>query len=114
MPKCYIISCVACDRLHEISRRDALTCSTRCRVWLKRHPERLQDFRKVCKQMDVTPISVLMAKAVIRLRPDLDERVSAGELTLEDAQNLVAGAFHDLVTKIAKAELAANKTKAMA
>jgi hypothetical protein len=66
----------------------------------------------VCKQMDVTPTSVLMAKAVIRLRPDLDKRISAEELTLEDAQNLVAGAFHDLVTKIAKAEIAANKAKA--
>jgi hypothetical protein len=63
----------------------------------------------MCKQMDVTPISLLMAKAVIRLRPDLGKRISAGELTLEDAQSLVAGAFHDLVMKIAKAEIAANK-----
>jgi len=65
----------------------------------------------MCKHMDVTPISVLMAKGVIRLRPDLGERISAGELTVEDAQSLVASAFHDLVTKIAKAEIAANKAK---
>jgi hypothetical protein len=65
----------------------------------------------MCKHMDVTPISVLMAKAVIRLRPALGERISAGELTVEDAQSLVASAFHDLVTKIAKAEIAANKAK---
>jgi len=61
--------------------------------------------------MDITPISVLMAKAVIRLRPDLDERISAGELTLEDAQSLVASAFHDLVMKIAKAEIAAEQSQ---
>jgi hypothetical protein len=71
----------------------------------------LQEFRKICKHMDVTPISVLMAKAVIQLRPDLSERISAGELTVENAQSLMAGAFHDLVTKIAKAEIAANKAK---
>ena len=112
MAKCYIICCAICGRLHETSRRDALTCSSKCRVSLHRHPERLQDFRKVCTQMDVSPISVLMAKAVIRLRPDLDERISAGELTVEGAQSLVAEAFHDLVTKIAKAEIAANKAKA--
>ena len=33
------------------------------------------------------PIIVLMAKAVIRLRPDLGERISAGELTVEDAES---------------------------
>jgi hypothetical protein len=107
MAKCYIISCVACNRLHEVCRSDALTCSTRCRVWLSRHPKRLQKFREICERLEVTPISVLMAKA--RLRPDLGERIGTGELSIESAQNLAANAFHDLVTKIAKAEIAANK-----
>ncbi len=111
MAKCYIITCLVCERFHEVTRRDALTCSGACRVWLRRHPERLQDFRKVCKHMDVTPVSVLMAKAVIRLRPDLGERISAGELTVEDAQSLVASTFHDLVMKIAKAETAAEQSQ---
>jgi hypothetical protein len=111
MAKCYIISCVACHRLHEVCRRDALTCSTRCRVWLSRHPKRLQEFRDICKRLEVTPISVLMTKAQIRLRPDLGERIGTGELSIESAQNLMADAFHHLVAKIAKAEIGANKAK---
>ena len=111
MAKCYIISCVVCKRLHEVSRRDALTCSTRCRVWLTRHPKRLQEFREICERMDVTPISVLTATARIRLRPYLDERIQTGELSIEDEQNLVADAFHQLVTKIAKAEITAEQSQ---
>ena len=53
----------------------------------------------------------LMAKAVIRLRPDLSKRISAGDLTLEDAQSQVASAFHDLVMRTAKTEIAAKEVK---
>jgi hypothetical protein len=53
----------------------------------------------------------LMAKAVLRLRPDLSKRISAGELTLEEAQTSMARAFHDLVMKTAKAEVAAKEAK---
>ena len=111
MAKCYIISCAACNRLHEVCRRDVLTCSTRCRIWLSRHPKRLKEFREICERLEITPISVLTTKAQIRLRPDLDERIRTGELSDEDAQSLVASAFHDLVTKIAKAEIAAEQSQ---
>ena len=52
-----------------------------------------------------------MAKAQIRLCPDLSERISAGELSDEDAQSLVADTFHDLVTKIAKAEIETEQSQ---
>jgi hypothetical protein len=52
--------------------------------------------------MDITPFMVLMAKAVIRLRPDLSERISAGELTLEDAQASVARTLYELIAKNCK------------
>jgi hypothetical protein len=39
MPKRYTLICVVCGREAEVARRDATTCSTKCRVWLHRHPE---------------------------------------------------------------------------
>ena len=46
MAKCYIICCSVCGRLHETSRRDTLTCSSRCRVSSHRHPEILNEVRE--------------------------------------------------------------------
>jgi hypothetical protein len=45
MGKRYIIACACCGKRHEVNRSDAVACSTRCRVWLHRHPERLRRLR---------------------------------------------------------------------
>jgi hypothetical protein len=102
MAKCYIISCAACDRLHKVSRRDALTCSIRCRVWLKRHPDKLQFLREICRKLEVTLFLMLQAKARLALRPELEARICSGEVTLEDVQHEWACAIEELAIKQAR------------
>jgi hypothetical protein len=42
MRKRYTMTCAVCGREAEVDRRDAVTCSTKCRVALHRHPELLR------------------------------------------------------------------------
>jgi hypothetical protein len=90
MAKCYIICCAICGCLHGTSRRDALTCSSKCLVWSHRHPETLSKLRKQCERFDVEPFMALQAQAIQKLRPDLGPRIMSGDATLDDVQPEVA------------------------
>ena len=93
MAKCYIICCAICGCLHETGRRDALTCSNKCRVRSHRHPETLNKLRKQCKTSHVEPFMALQAQAIHKLRPDLVPRIMSGDGTLDDVQPEVAQAL---------------------
>jgi len=86
MAKCYILACVVCGKLFDTSRSDALTCSSTCRVWLKRHPKYSQFLREICRKLEITPFDMLRAEAARFLRPYFDSRIASGELTWKDFQ----------------------------
>ena len=102
MAKCYIICCAICGCLHETGRRDALTCSNKCRVRSHRHPETLNKLRKQCETFDVEPFMVLQAQALHQLRPDLVPRVMSGEAELDDLRLELAAAFNQRVFEAAR------------
>ena len=100
-----VFVCLGCDRLTSSSRAHAITCSPACRVRLHRHPEPLRQLEGICAQMDTPVPRVLDARAVMRLRPDLEPRIMAGELTLADAQPEVWQAFVRLAFAAAHGEV---------
>lgn len=106
MNRCYIITCAACGLLHEVSRRGALTCSTSCRVWLHRHPEVLVELRAHCETFEIEVFALLEASATRILRPDLSERMLAGEIELEDVRVDIRRAFMDRLEAAVKAMVA--------
>ena len=67
--------------------------SSKCRVWLHRHPETLNKLRKQCEMFDVEPFMGLQAQAIQKLRPDLVPRIMSGDATLDDVQPEVAQAL---------------------
>lgn len=100
-----VFVCLACDLLAESTRSDAITCSPRCRVWLHRNPERLDRLRRICEGLKVTPGMVQESSAIGRLRPDLGERIGAGELGNEDVRKDVHREFMRLVIAEARQRL---------
>jgi hypothetical protein len=102
MAKCYIICCAICGCLHETSRRDALTCSSKCRVSLHRHPEKLNKLRKQSETCDVKPFMVLQAQALHHLRPDLVPRIMSGEAKLDDLLPELLAAFNQRLLEAAR------------
>lgn len=105
MAKCYIIRCLACKLLAAVSRRDALTCSGRCRVRLHRHPEILDALRAGCKVHGLDDLfDILEAGAIRELRPDLGDRVLSGELRIADVREDVARAFWSRVMQAARSD----------
>lgn len=93
MAKRYIICCAACGALHEVARRDALTCSVACRVWLHRHPDHLAELRALAGSARIEVFDIIEAKAIRELRPDLADRMVSGELVVSDVREDVARAF---------------------
>jgi hypothetical protein len=81
--KRYILCCAVCGLVFEATRRDALWCSSSCRVWLKRHPVHLNELRATCKAAYIAPFHLLLAKAVLVLRADLEARINAGASLFE-------------------------------
>lgn len=90
--KRYVFACAACGRLDE-GRRDQLTCSTACRVWLHRHPAILVRLRAVARHCDVPVSGLLHAHAIVALCPELEAPIMARTLTMADAQPLVLAAL---------------------
>jgi hypothetical protein len=90
MAKCYILARVVCGKLFDATGRNALTCSSTCRVWLKRHPEYSQLLREICRKLGITPFDMLRAEAARFLRPYFDSRIASGELTWKDFQTEMA------------------------
>ena len=105
MAKCYIIACVVCGKLFDATGRNAITCSSTCRVWLKRHPEYWQFLREICRKLGITPFDMLRAEAARFLRPDFDSRIASGELTWKDFQTEMACVLEEFAIKEAGGSL---------
>jgi hypothetical protein len=99
MAKCYILACVVCGKLFDATGRNALTCSSTCRVWLKRHPEYLQFLREICRKLGMTPFDMLRAEAARFLRPYFDSQIASGELTWKDFQAEMACVLEEFAIK---------------
>jgi hypothetical protein len=95
-PKCYVYVCAGCGLLASSERSDALTCSGACRVRAHRNGE-LNRVREIARQWEITASSILQSKALSLLRPDLENEIMAGRLTLEDARGDVYRAFIELL-----------------
>jgi hypothetical protein len=83
----YIILCTACQKLSEVSR-PAITCSTRCRVRLHRHPELGVEARWAALGLadfmaDVSPTSYVQVAAYKMLFPSTAAALMAGTIDLE-------------------------------
>jgi hypothetical protein len=103
MTKCYIVTCAVCGSLHEVHRRAALTCSTKCRVRLHRNPHLLDALREAGR--DVKPdderdgmFGMCQALAIDKLCPQLMDAIKNGTLTLDAVQPQVVRAFNKLGT----------------
>lgn len=96
-PKCYVFVCAGCDLLSQSERSDALTCSTQCRVRAHRNGW-LKTLHGIADRMHISAASILQAKAVQQLRPDLADRMRAGTITLDDARPEVWSALWSLLS----------------
>lgn len=96
-PKCYVFVCAGCDLLAASERSDALTCSTQCRVRAHRNGW-LKTLHGIAGGMHISTASILQAKAVNQLRPDLVERLRDGKMTLDDTRPEVWAAFWSLLS----------------
>jgi hypothetical protein len=105
MAKCYIIACVVCGKLFDATGRNALTCSSTCRVWLKRHPQYSQFLREICRKLGITPFDMLRAEAARFLRPYFDSRIASGEFTWKDFQTEMACVLEEFAIKEAGGSL---------
>jgi hypothetical protein len=99
MAKCDIIACVVCGKLFDATGKNAITCSSTCRVWLKHHPEYSQFLREICRKLAITPFDMLRAEAARFLRPYLDSRIASGELTWTDFQTEMACVLEEVAIK---------------
>ncbi len=85
--KCYVFVCVGCDLLADSSRSDAITCSTACRVRYHRNRNGRRDTLQAIAQVwDASVAGIAQANAISRLSPEVCEAVSAGRLTVKQAQ----------------------------
>jgi hypothetical protein len=110
---CYewVFKCAGCGLLASSRRSDATTCSTACRVRAHRSGAtaartRLAEMLAIVNERTGRPNPALMghADAIYVLRPDLAERVYAGELTAYQAmpetyRTWVAQVFRDLAAE---------------
>ena len=99
MAKRYILHCAVCDRLYDATRKDALTCSSRCRVQLhRRPPENFKRLSDMCRRVgEITPFMMLQLKALHTLRPDLRSRIPPSCVFDTSLLEEVAKAFDELV-----------------
>jgi len=91
--KRYISECLACGDLYQAHRRHSITCSSACRVWLHRHPERRRILEEACRTLEIPVSLALQVKAIERLLPDLKPRLASGELSIEEAQAAAVEAY---------------------
>lgn len=99
--KCYISFCPGCECLYEAGRADQLTCSPGCRVKAHRSG-RLKDLRELADSLKIHPASILHSHAIEMLRPDLVERVAAGEIEYEDILPDLGSAYNARAMKAAR------------
>lgn len=109
MNKCHIIACFVCHDLSEVERADAVCCSTRCRMYLKRHPE----LRSTCDSLKLDVRFYVKVAAFLKLFPERADSIHQGELDLshpvrrdsirEDLAGEMCRAFTALVIEAARA-----------
>jgi hypothetical protein len=102
MAKRYIIACAICADLIEVTRCDALTCSSRCRVHLHRHPDAVTQLRAAARSVQVDVFCILEAHAARALCPDLAERIADGGLTMEAARGDLLRAYRGRLMEAAQ------------
>jgi hypothetical protein len=95
MAKCYIIQCAVCGLLTDVTRRDAVTCSSRCRVRLHRNPRILDPIRQLSQAWDVKLFQILEAGAIREVTPDLSTRISACQSTVAEVRSQVVQAYFE-------------------
>ena len=108
--KCYVFVCCGCDLLSVSSRNDALTCSTACRVRAHRSGH-IKMLRELAHSLGLVnddgkpmPAGIKQCNAIQRLRPDLSERITAGTLTIKQAQLDVYREFLDVLKRQIEAD----------
>jgi hypothetical protein len=96
MSRASVYKCAGCNGLAIAERKDVTTCSPACRV--RAHRNGSADLlRQISKAAHVAPGLVVRAQALQALRPDLDDKVMAGSLTIEDAQPEMLAALAALI-----------------
>lgn len=98
-PNRYIISyCPCCETLYEATRRDQLTCSPACRVRAHR-TGKLTELKRTADALRIHPALTLRSHAVEILRPDLAQKIAAGEVEYDDILPDLEAAFSARVMK---------------
>jgi len=100
--KCYVTVCVGCGLLHDVSRRDQLTCSPACRVRAHRDGS-LKRLRRVAAEFKTSPELMQFASATELLRPDLAPAIMSGERNYEDIMPDLHSAYMALIMRLARA-----------
>jgi hypothetical protein len=93
-----VFVCCGCGLLADSLRSDVITCSPACRVRAHRNGS-AEALRRLAARFDIRPGLLSEARAVIWLRPDLESRIAAGGLKIEDCRTEVFAAFNAAVTR---------------
>jgi len=97
--KRYIFVCPGCEGLAESDRRDTMTCSPACRV--RAHRNGAGKRRKAIARSQKIPAAMIgHAGAIQILRPDLEQLIIQGELTIDDAMPMAVAAFDERMRQI--------------
>lgn len=91
-----VFLCCGCRLLAASSRCDTLTCSPACRTLACRNGS-LKTLRKIAETWDVRPGLLAEARALSVLLPDVEARVRAGALSLDQAQPMMLAELHRIV-----------------
>ena len=75
----YVFCCVGCGEMNLSERSDALTCSPACRTRAHRNGE-LKRLRALAEKLKISAATILQAKAVKELCPELNKQIAAGKL----------------------------------
>ncbi len=73
-----VFICAGCGLLSSSQRNDAMTCSPACRVRAHRSGE-LKRLRALAEDMRIMPATILHARAVKELCPELSDQITAGK-----------------------------------
>ena len=94
----YVFVCAGCRRLADSERSDTITCSPACRVRSSRNGFG-KGLRKLAKQWDVKPASILQSEAAEWLIDDVKRQIMHREITLNDIRGDIWRAYWALVEK---------------
>jgi hypothetical protein len=81
----YVFKCMGCGRLANSERSITVTCSPACRKDAHR-AGKIKQMRAFAAQCNTTLADILHSEAVLELRPDLEDAILAGKLTIKQAQ----------------------------